>query len=226
MVCRVVDAQNIIRTNAGILLIGHLGGNFNEISNKIHTFLIKKIHLKMLSGKWQPFCLGLNVVTYWPLVKPHDITDMVNIASGNGLVPGGTEPLPQIMLIYRVPLALNWEQKFYWKYLNVKQLNEFKIYKLRITAISSIGWWFNTLRLRPNGPHFADDIFKCIFLNENVLIPIKISMKFVPKGPINNIPALVQIMAWRRPCAKPLSGPMMVCLLTHLCVARPKFSDW
>ena len=40
-------------------------------------------------------------------------------------------------------------------------------------------------------------IFKCIFLNENVLILIKISLKFVPKGPINSIPALVQIMACR-----------------------------
>ena len=56
----------------------------------------------------------------------------------------------------------------------------------------------NALRPRQNGRLFADDIFKCIFFNENVWIPIKISMKFVPKGPINNIPALVQIMAWRR----------------------------
>ena len=46
-------------------------------------------------------------------------------------------------------------------------------------------------------------------------------MKFVPKGPINNIPALVQIMAWCRPGDKPLSEPMMVSLLTHICVARP-----
>ena len=49
----------------------------------------------------------------------------------------------------------------------------------------------NTLRPRQNGRHFADDIFKCIFLIENVGIPIKISLKFVPGGPINNIPALV-----------------------------------
>ena len=68
----------------------------------------------------------------------------------------------------------------------------------------------NTLRPRENGRHFADDIFKRIFFNENVWIPIKISLKFVPQGPINNIPALIQIMAWRRPGAKPLSGPMMV----------------
>ena len=61
----------------------------------------------------------------------------------------------------------------------------------------------NTLRPRQNGRHFADDIFKCIFLNENIWIPIKISLKFVPKGPIYNIPALVQIMAWSRPGDKP-----------------------
>ena len=68
----------------------------------------------------------------------------------------------------------------------------------------------NTLRLRQNGRHFTDDIFKGIFSNENVWILIKISLKFVPKGPINNIPALVQKMAWRRPGDKPLSEAMMV----------------
>ena len=68
---------------------------------------------------------------------------------------------------------------------------------------------FNSLRLRQNRCHFADDIFKCNLFNENVWIPIKISLKFVPKGPINNFPALVQIMAWRRTGDKPLSEPMM-----------------
>ena len=41
--------------------------------------------------------------------------------------------------------------------------------------------------------------FKCTFVNENVRISIEISLKFVPKGPVNNIPALVPIMAWCRP---------------------------
>ena len=81
----------------------------------------------------------------------------------------------------------------------------------------------NTLRPRQNGRHFADDIFKCIFLNENVSIAIKISLKFVPKGPISNIPSLVQIMAWRRPGDKPLSEPMMARLPTHICVTRPQW---
>ena len=77
---------------------------------------------------------------------------------------------------------------------------------------------FNTLRPRQNGRHFADDIFKFIFLNENVWMPIKISLNFAPQGPINNIPALVEIMAWCQSGDKPLSEPMMVSLLTHICV--------
>ena len=82
---------------------------------------------------------------------------------------------------------------------------------------------FNTLRPRRNKQHFADDIFKRIFFNEDAWISIKISLKFVLKGPINNIPALVQIMAWRRSGGKPLSEPMMVSLPTHICVTRPQW---
>ena len=82
---------------------------------------------------------------------------------------------------------------------------------------------FNTLRPRQNGRRFADDTFKRNFLNENVRISIKISLEFVPKGPINNIPALVQIMVWRRSGDKPLSEPMMISLLTHICVTRHRW---
>ena len=80
----------------------------------------------------------------------------------------------------------------------------------------------NTLRLRQNGRRFADDTFKRMFLNEDARISIKISLKFVPKGPINNNPALVHIMAWCRPGDKPLSEPMMVNSITHICVTRPQ----
>ena len=81
----------------------------------------------------------------------------------------------------------------------------------------------NTLRQRQNGRHFPDDILKWVFLNENVWISINISLKIVPMGPIDNIPALVQIMVWRRPGDKPLSEPMMVSLLMHICVTRPQW---
>ena len=67
------------------------------------------------------------------------------------------------------------------------------------------------------------DIFKCIFLNENCCILIKISLKYVLKGSIDNNPALVQIMAWCRIGNKPLFEPMMVSLLTHICISRPQW---
>ena len=59
----------------------------------------------------------------------------------------------------------------------------------------------------------ADDIFKCIFLNENDRIPIQISLKFVPRSLFHNKPALIQVMAWRRIGGKPLPEPMM----TRIC---------
>ena len=56
--------QAIIWTSAGILLIWTLGTNFSEILSEIHAFSFKKMHLKMSSAKWRPFCLGLNVLIY------------------------------------------------------------------------------------------------------------------------------------------------------------------
>ena len=93
------------------------------------------------------------------------------------------------------------------------------MYTVRIIIIRCI----NTLRPRQNGRHFADDIFKCILLNENVWIAINISHNIIPKVSINNIPALVQKMAWHRPGDKPLSEPMMVRLPTHICVTWPRW---
>ena len=82
---------------------------------------------------------------------------------------------------------------------------------------------FNTLRSTQDGRHLPDDIFKCIFLNENVWGSIRFSLTFLSNGPINNIRALVQIMAWRRPGDKLLSEPMMVILLMNLWSTRPQW---
>ena len=71
--------------------------------------------------------------------------------------------------------------------------------------MSMLKFWLSP---KQNGRHFANDTFKRIFLNENARFSNKSSLVFVPKGPINNIPALVQMMAWRR--------AMMVRFLTHI----------
>ena len=116
------------------------------------------------------------------------------------------------------------KQLSYLKLSNLKCLIAHKqqgMYGCVLSTVASV----DTLRTRQNGRNFPEDIFKCIFLNENVSILIKISLKFVPKGPINNIPALVQTMAWRRPGDKPLSEPMMVSSTTHICVSRPQWVE-
>ena len=63
--------------------------------------------------------------------------------------------------------------------------------------------------LGQNGCHFADDIFKCIFVNEKFCISNWISLKFVPNGLIDSKSVLVQVMAWRRTGVKPLPEPML-----------------
>ena len=74
-----------------------------------------------------------------------------------------------------------------------------------------------TLRSRQNGHHFADDILKCIFLDENIWICIEISLKFVHKGLINNKAALVRVMACRH-----FLNQWWLSSMTHLCVTRPQ----
>ena len=79
--------------------------------------------------------------------------------------------------------------------------------------------------LRQNGCHFADNSFKYVFFKGIIIVwnMIKISVKFVPKGPINIITALVQIMAWHLPGNKLLSEPMMVTLLMHIRLTLPQW---
>ena len=73
----------------------------------------------------------------------------------------------------------------------------------------------------------ADDNFKCVFLNENDRIPIWISLKFIPRSPIDNKPALVQVTAWRRTGDK-LLPELMLTQFTDICVAlgRGDLTHW
>ena len=71
--------------------------------------------------------------------------------------------------------------------------------------------------------NLADDIFKCIFLIENDRISIKISLKFVPRSPIDNKPALFQVMALRRIGDKPLPDQWLPGSPTHMCGTRGRW---
>ena len=82
-----------------------------------------------------------------------------------------------------------------WSCKHIQNFFQWWLITSLLTHKSGATQILNTLRPKQNGRHFADDTFKCIFMNENVRISINISLKFVPKGLINNIPPLVQIMA-------------------------------
>ena len=66
-------------------------------------------------------------------------------------------------------------------------------------------------------------ISNAFFVNENVWIAINIALKFVPKGQVNNMATLVQIMAWHQPGDKPLSDQMMVSILMHIYITQPQW---
>ena len=72
--------------------------------------------------------------------------------------------------------------------------------------------------------HYGRHIEKTLSnaFSEKSLYLIKISQKFIPNGPIDNITAMVQIMAWCQPGAKSLSEPMMAILPMHMCITRPQ----
>ena len=73
-----------------------------------------------------------------------------------------------------------------------------------VTAVS-----LNSSPPRQNDRHIVDDIFNCIFVNDKFCILIKISLKVIPMGPIDNKPASVYTMVWRRIGDKPLSEPVL-----------------
>ena len=88
--------QAIMWTNAEILLIGPWGTNFSEISIEIYTFSFKKMHLKMLFGKWRPFCCSINVLNQGPIICclcSQLWMLFVSFGWSNGLWPVSAKPL-------------------------------------------------------------------------------------------------------------------------------------
>ena len=142
----------------------------------------------------------------------------------------GTKPLSEPMLTYCQFHPINiFQWNFTWKFQKLKHFHtrrcNGKCFLWNLSQFVRVSMcYLNILRPRQNGRHFIDNFFKCIFMNENIWISINISLKFVPMCPINNIPALVQIMSWRRPGDKPFSELMIVLLIdAYKCVTR---SQW
>ena len=98
----------------------------------------------------------------------------------------------------------------HWHPSQALSLDDVKIpikkYRLKISVLK---WHPGLPAINEFNSLFSDDTFRCMFVNENFCILIEISLKFVPKGPFDNNPTLVQIMAWRLIGDKPLSEPML-----------------
>ena len=101
--------QAIIWTNIVNLT---LGTNFGEILSEIHIASSTKMHLKMSSTKWRPFCLGFNVLTHWNRVTHICVNKLTIIGSDNGLSPGRRQAIiwtnAEILLIG--PLRTNFSE--------------------------------------------------------------------------------------------------------------------
>ena len=106
---------------------------------------------------------------------------------------------------------------------NHPSLRIWYIYQYSAGVHCNVKYHLNSSPPGQNGRHLPDDVLKCIFMNGKVCMLIPISLKFVRKSPINNIPALVQVMAWHWSGDKPLSEPMLKCWpssLTHVYSTR------
>ena len=90
--------------------------------------------------------------------------------------------------------------------------------------IARPSWSFiNTLRQTQNGCHFPYNIFKCILLNENCCILIKISLKYVPEGPINTIQCWFRSWLGTSQATSHYLNQWWLSLMTHICVTRPQW---
>ena len=212
-----IQCQVITWTNVDFLSVGPLGINLSEIQSKIQDFSFMKMHLKMLSAKWRTFCPGEDELILQVLVlNIYKTLNLIITVSADGLAPNGARTSADTVLATKLSM---FSLSFFW-------LSNILCNIILPDDISHNTLNINTLGLRQNFCHVAHNIFKCIFVNENIWIWLEVSLKFVLKVQINNIPALVQIMAWCWPGAKPSSETMMVSLMLHIYVSRPQWDKF
>ena len=214
------DSASVSHTALCWCILPHL--NMDKITTHLNLIFMISTRIQYFTFYWIYWVTFCWITILWLSVGIHFGRNIS--CSENSLVP----PRQQAVTWTNVDTFLWWNME----YLGYNDVRVPVLVTNRATTMwvilasltdKTVQGYIKSLRLRQNGHQFLDNIFKCIFLNENILILIKISLKFMLKHPINNIPALVQIMAWHWPGDKPLSVPMMVSLLTHICVTWPQW---
>ena len=176
--------QTITWSNTDILSNGPLRTNLSEICIKIQTFSLKKVLFKMLSAKWQPYCLGFFVLIH--LKNRMELLIGFKQQAPDAQLPGKLVLRDFILwwLIFKALLwgscDVSWPAYVIMAVANVLGTNRCQSIsncfsktlqssnKLCAKEVGNLFYFFNTLRPRQNGRHFPDDIFRCIFLNETV----------------------------------------------------------
>ena len=172
--------------------------NIQNVQNKMDWYFGKQ---------WTYFCLTYLTFDTWHLLLPQCDQGSLKYYQYTLPVWGYTTLLviQQTLSLgssrSRCPPFMALHRKLYWRCFttvgkgDIPSSIRHKSLAVLLRTPNPVQCWLliNTLRPRQDGRRFPDDTFKRIFLNENVIILIKISLKFVPYGPINNIPALIQI---------------------------------
>ena len=162
-------------------------------------------------------------LTHWGRVTHICVSKLTIIGSDNGLSPSWLQAIiwtnDGILLVGAFgtnfsEILIEIQTFSFWKNrFNVSSAKwrPFWVNKLMTGDAYMHQWtWVHSSPPKQNGHHFADDIFKCIFCNEKSSILFWISLKFLPKGPIDNKSVLVQVMPWCWIGDKPLPEPMLI----------------
>ena len=168
--------------------------------------------------------MGPVSLTHWGWLTHICDSDLTIIGSDNGLLPGWRQAIiwTNAGILLTAPLRMNFNeilieiQTFFFKKMNLKISAKWHLFHLHFNMLTH--WGRDKMAAISQTTH--SNTFSWMKL---LRISIEISLNFVPKGAINNIPALVQIMATRHSGNKPLSEPMLVYLPTHICVTRPQW---
>ena len=194
-----VRHQAITWNNADLYPVGPSGTNFNEIQfeiwTKLQNFSVKKMHSRIVSARWQPFDSEFSVSTF-NICASHPWGKCQIYGKG---FDKSYEKL-RFFLSSCILFLLRWIKVLGFDHLifSRQKRNGILVAEGFFYFIIQVLWFlvpspggFNSSLPKQNGCHSTDNIFRCIFLNEKFGILIKISLKFVGKGPIDNNPTLV-----------------------------------
>ena len=207
MACRLVGAKPLSEPMLECCQLDPKEHISVKFKSKFEIFHSRKCTWKCC-WKWLPFCLGLNVLSNFHTTIIKNRTCWTH---GSGFIFTGHNHWKSTknFLNYKWNIFSFWlflkawlihcGLVLTWTSVNIGSGNSLLSDGTKSLPVSSsvesCAIHLYALRPRQDGRHFPDDTFKHIFLNENFRISIKISLKFVPEGPINKIPALVKIMA-------------------------------